>query len=99
MPVKPVKIVSGRSRSSRDTISVPVRDPLAGTIFKAIIYEIMPCKEGLLGRMVNSGYNVFRPWSSQVWLTNVTSSTRFNIETDGMTPEEMSLYMEEHKAS
>jgi hypothetical protein len=74
-------------------IRVQVTDPMARTTKFEYIYDVRPVKSGLLGRIVGTGYNVYRKWGHTSWMTNVTSSTRFNLETDGMTQDEMSIYV------
>ena len=61
----------------------------------ASITDIRPCKAGLLARTVADNFNVFRAWDSNTWMENVTSSTRFNLETEGMKPEEIEIFLNE----
>jgi hypothetical protein len=51
-------------------------------------YDLLICKTGILAREVSSGYNLFRRWGSDFYLTNCTSSNRFNIENDPITQAE-----------
>lgn len=74
-------------------IRVEVIDPETGKVTIEYIYELRPVKSGMLARIVGSGYNVYRNWEATKWMTNVTSSSRFNLETNGMTQKEIGVYV------
>ena len=65
----------------------------------AQIHQLKPVKSGVLAKLVGSNFNVFRPYNESVWYENVTSSTRFNLETEGMTQNEVVAFMNEQKAA
>lgn len=88
---------TSRSQGNHRTMRVTILDPLEGTTRVASITDIQPCKAGLLARTVGQRFNVFRAWDSEQWMENVTSSTRFNFETEGMTPEELTIFLNEQK--
>jgi len=79
------------------TLKVKINDPILGKTFVGEIHKLKTTKTGLLGKIAGTNYNVFRPWTSNQWFTNVTSSCRFNIETECMTQEEIAVFVAENK--
>ena len=73
-------------------------DPMEQTVKAGRIHQIKVCKSGMLGKIEGTNFNVFRPWNQTAWMTNVTSSTRFNMETEGMTAEEIAIFLQESKS-
>ena len=92
---------TSRGAGMNRTIKVTIFDPIAGTTKTGSVYKLTPAKGGILGKEVGTNYNVFRPWDNRwganVYVTNITSSTRFELETEGMTPEEVTAFMNEAK--
>lgn len=76
---------------------VTILDPLENTKRTASITNIQVCKAGLLARTVGENFNVFRAWDSDQWMENMTSSSRFNFEIEGMKPEEIEIFLNEQK--
>ena len=76
---------------------VTILDPLSNTTRTASITNIQVCKAGLLARTVSENFNVFRAWESDQWMENMTSSSRFNFEIEGMKPEEIEIFLNEQK--
>lgn len=87
-----------RSAGTNRTMIVTVVNADANTSRKTSITNIITVRRGLLARTVSEGYNVFRAWNDDVWIENVTSSDRFNLETDGMTEDEKTIFINEKKA-
>ena len=89
---------TSRSAGNQRTMRVTVVDPCNNNSTRVVsITDIRPVKAGLLARTVGENYNVFRPWESEQWMENVTSSTRFNLEIDGMTNDEIEIFLNEQK--
>lgn len=88
---------TSRGAGTNRTIKATIFDPSTGQTKTGQVYKLTACKEGILGKAVGTNFNVFRPWGEEVFLTNITSSTRFNIETAGMTADEVTAYMNELK--
>jgi hypothetical protein len=88
---------TSRSQGNQRTMRVTILDPLSNTTRTASITNIQVCKAGLLARTVSENFNVFRAWESDQWMENMTSSSRFNFEIEGMKPEEIEIFLNEQK--
>ena len=92
------KVHLSYTSSMNNTLTATVLDPMSNEKSVRQIDRIVACKSGLLGKIVGTNFNVYRPWTARsvngqtIWMTNLTSSTRFNLETDGMTPAEIAAF-------
>lgn len=75
------------------SIKARIYDPIQNIWSVATIINLVTVKSGILAKINGSNYNVFRPWNQQYWLTNITASHRFNLETEGMTNDEIDTFM------
>jgi len=92
--------VNGGSRSNgtNRTLRVSVIDSETKEMSVVSIHKLVPCQEGVFGKILGNNFNVFRPWNSQQWMTNISGSTRFNMETAGLSQAEIGIVINEAKA-
>jgi len=89
-------LYTSRAKNPR-TMRVTILDPMANTTRTVSITGIQTTKTGLLATIIPDKMTAFRPYNSDQWMENVTSSVKFNIETDGMTEEESAIFLNERK--
>jgi len=80
-----------RSAGTNRLMRVEVLDGCDGTRQTVSIHKLIPCKSGIFGKMFGNNFNVFRAWGSDQWMTNISGSTRYSMELDGLTDAEKAI--------